>query len=125
MAFSIQNEPLVIPEQLVLLLRLVYLLLIRKLLLLSPLFANPPLKLLKEFLDFLGSNFWLIDHQGSLLAKSSETWHNFLMFCILAFVIVKTESSPVLCLLSLADGHVEVCSRLPRPRYHIIDINLN
>ena len=124
-AFSIQNEPLVVPQELVLLLRLVYLFLIRKLLLLRSFLANPSLQLLKEFIDFFGCDLGLVDHESSLLAEGPQPRHNFLMFCILAVSVrVEAESSPVLRLLGLADRHVEMSGSFARPRDHFIDINL-
>ena len=93
--------------------------------LLGPLLADPPLQFLKEFVDFFSCDFGLVDHESSLLAKCSQPRNNLLILGILRLFFVKAQSSPILRLLRLTDGHVEVRGGLACPRYDIIDVDLD
>ena len=114
-----------VSQKLVLLLCLVNLFLISQLFLLGPLIANPPLKFLKEFVNFFGCDLWLVYHERSLLAKCSQSRNNLLMLCMLRFFVIQAQGSPILSLLCLTDGHVEMCGGLTSPRYDIIDVDLD
>lgn len=125
MALAIQDEPLVVPQQLVLLLRLVNLLLVRQLLLLSLLIADLPFELLKEFLDLILSNLWLVNHQSSFLAQSTQARDDLFLFQVLASLVIEAKRAPVLSLFRLANRHIKMCRCLAGARDHIVDIDLD
>ena len=87
-AFTIEDEPLVVPEELVLLLGLVNLFLVGQQFLFRFLFTNPTLKFVKEFIYFISSHLRLIYHQGTFLSQCSQTRHDLLCPCIVVLLLL-------------------------------------
>ena len=121
MPLPVQDQPLVVPEQLVLLLGLVNLFLVSQQLFFSFFITDPALNFFEKFVNFIGCNLRLVNHEGSLLSEGSEARNDFFCSGILARLIIQAQSFPILRLYRLRDWHVEMRGRFTSATDDIID----